>query len=314
MAAVQMQVRIEDYASPEAFAARINHYMEMAAERFESHRRLVVFPEDVGLGWVFLGDYEAMKNCASVREVAHVLAVVHGPGILLAMSRYPGCGPARALLLARGDEVRSVYSETFSRAAREFGATVVAGSAPIAGEEGNVHNVSFVFGPDGELLGSQRKVHLTDLELQTYLDEDGTSQHGLDLSPGALEDIHAIETPAGRIGVAICLDAFNDDVVDRIVADGARILVQPSFNPKPWDEWQANDWRNGAWAMVRKHYPKLIAAVNPMMVGGLWEIKPEGLSSIVGGFGRDGSDGYLARARDPGSEDVISATMHVPMP
>lgn len=222
------------------------------------------------------------------------------------LQSYPDCTYARALLLVRGEEIAQVYYDTFSEAARKYQVTLVAGSAPIPGPpDGSVYNVSYTFGPDGSLLGVQKKVYLIPMEQRAYPDAEGNSLPGLDLVAGSLDDIHAVDTPAGRLGVAICYDAFQRDVIAKLVQDGARILVQPSFNPGEWTEEQIENWRLGTWTAVHDNYPNLIMGVNPMAVGGFWEVQVQGVSSIVGGFEHADADGYLARANDAVTGGVV---------
>ncbi len=303
LVAVQMQVSPADYLSAETFAQSIDRYMSMASEQFGHGPNLVAFPEDVGLGLVFVGHPDALAIPTSIWDAALYMAFTYyGAEIQQIMSAPPYPSFPRALLLVRGNDIRRIYHDTFSRAARKYNCTIVAGSAPIPGPDQSVYNTSYVFGPGGNLLGAQRKVHLDVLEQAAVLD----------LTAGEIDDLSTIRTPAGSIGVAICLDAFYEDVVSRLVGQGARILVQPSFNARVWDDWQAQDWLRGMWTAVRDH-PSLVAGVNPMMVGGLWEIQVEGMSSIVGRSRRPRSYGYLATASDPTAEAVLSAVVPAPM-
>ena len=299
LVAVQMEVRLEDYQSPEAFDAAVQRYMKAAMRTRGDGPRMVAFPEDVGLGLVFVDDYDLVKDCSSIFEAAYVLMNAYWPEIYSICSQY-GCSPTRALLLLKGDRISGIYYDTFSKAAKEHHVTVVAGSAPLPGPDGTVYGTSLVFGPTGKLLGSQRKVHLIDLE----------GAGGLDLTPGALEDIHPVNTPVGRVGTAICYDMFFPDVVDKLVTEGSEILVQPSFNPHVWDEWQIEDWRNGIWTAVATH-PTVVAGVNPMAVGGLWEVAVEGVSAIVGGSFEPPADGYLAEAASPTEPDIVAAEVRL---
>jgi predicted amidohydrolase len=308
LVAVQMQVQLADYQSPEAFDAAIQQYLKAAMHTRGDGPRLVAFPEDVGLGLLVLDDYDAVKDCPTWGDAAGLLIYLYWPQIYDLMGRY-GCSPMHALLLLKGERVRQVYVDTFSKAAKEHHVTLVAGSAPLPGPNGAVYNTSLVFGPTGRLLGAQRKVHLIDLE----------GPYGLDLTPAPLDQIHAIDTPAGRLGIGICLDMFPAqegapaDVVEKLVADGSQILVQPSFNPQPWDPWQEEDWMRGIWTAVGTH-PAVVAGVNPMMVGGLFDIIVEGVSSITGGSFDPPADGYLAQAGSPTEWDIVSAEVAIPKP
>jgi predicted amidohydrolase len=299
LVAVQMQVQLEDYQSVAAFDSAIQRYMKAAMRTRGDGPRLVAFPEDVGLGLVFLDDYDLVKDCSSIFEAASVLMYAYGPELYDIMTTYE-CSPAHALLLLKGERVRQVYYDTFSKAAREHHVTLVAGSAPLPGPEGTVYSTSMVFGPNGKLIGAQRKVHLIDLE----------GPIGLDLTPASVDDIHPLATSVGRVGVAICYDMFFSDVVDKLVSEGSQILVMPSFNNHAWDAWQIDDWKRGIWAAVGAH-PSVVAGVNPMAVGGLWEIAVEGRSSIVGGSFDPPTDGYLAQADSWTEAEIVSAGVDV---
>ncbi len=300
LVAVQMQVQLTDYQSPEAFDTAIQEYMKAAMRTRGDGPRLVAFPEDVGLGLVFLDDYELVKDYSSIFDAAAALMGAYWPEIYDLMVTY-GCSPAHALLLLKGERVRQVYYDTFSKAAKEHHVTLVAGSAPLPGPDGTVYNTSLVFGPNGKLIGAQRKVHLIDLE----------GPIGLDLTPASADDIHPLDTPVGRVGVGICYDMFFPDVVDALVSEGSQILVMPSFNNHAWDEWQIADWKRGLWTAVGEN-PSIVAGVNPMAVGGLWEIAVEGRSSIVGGSFDSPADGYLAQADSWTEPEIVSAEVNIP--
>jgi hypothetical protein len=101
LVAVQMQVRLEDYQSPQAFAAAVQRYMKAAGRTRGDGPRLVAFPEDVGLGLIFVDDYDAVRDCRSIFEAAYVLMNLYWPDISTICAQY-GCSPTRALLLLKG--------------------------------------------------------------------------------------------------------------------------------------------------------------------------------------------------------------------
>lgn len=293
--AIQMKVTPEIYASKDSFQKALEFNMQRALEKRSAKKPiLVVFPEDVGLGLIFTDEYDLVKGSSSFREAAFKIASHHQEEISAIINRYH-CSQARAILLMKGKKVQSIYKKSFSRLARKYHVTIVAGSAPIPSSDGKIYNACFVFGPTGKVIGIQYKVHLVELELE----------HGLDLTAAPLVKIHAIPTEVGRIGVAICYDAFFDDVVDRLVKEKSDILIQPSFNVEKWTSEQVEDWKNGMWNHIQKN-PSLKVGVNPMMVGGLWDIQPEGISSIITKSGNRTPDGYLVKASDSAQFDVIS--------
>jgi hypothetical protein len=59
LVAVQMQYRLEDYRSAEAFRERVLGVMRAVRQRAPKGDLVVVFPEDVGLGLIFTQDFRA---------------------------------------------------------------------------------------------------------------------------------------------------------------------------------------------------------------------------------------------------------------
>ncbi|MFZ5631229.1 MAG: carbon-nitrogen hydrolase family protein [Bacillota bacterium] len=126
--------------------------------------------------------------------------------------------------------------ETFGMlagAAREEKIYLVGGSVPER-EGARVFNSSFVFGPEGELLGRHRKMHLFDVDLPGGVRVKESS------TLGAGNDITVIDTGMCRIGVAICYDVRFPELIRLMVLAGARVIVIPAaFNmttgPAHWD-------------------------------------------------------------------------------
>ena len=231
-------------------------------------------------------------------------------------------GPS-ALYLARAVPAYRAYAAAFRAAAREGDAVVVAGSAflPEVEEEAArgvhvtrpwVHNVAATFAPGGALLGRSRKVYLT---------PGAESRAGL--RKGRVEDLPVFDTPAGRIGVAVCLDGWYDGVVGSLDGRGAQVLVQPSANDAAWERpwppdprltegeaWLQRGLRAGLQGRLNLRY-----GVNPMLVGDFAGFRPRGRSSIVAnqaaGDGRtawaEGRAGVLALAHSADAEEVVTA-------
>jgi predicted amidohydrolase len=301
--AVQMRTTLEDYQNESHLARRVDMLLASAKRRVRAGLpTVVVLPEDIGLGMLFLDDYEAVKGCKSIFEAAGVLSRRYASSVQHTVGE-AGVSPTRALLLTLGKKLEPRYRRLFSQAARKHKVTLVAGSAPLPDRKRPhaVYNTCYVFNPSGQLILTQRKVHLIPLE----------QEDGMDLCPVTVEEVQVVDTPAGRLGVAICLDAFHADVMEALVRQKARLIAQPSFNPLPWTPEQAESWKTGLWQACQQ-YPDLIG-INPMMVGKLFEdVVMEGRSSIVAHTSRtrDGS-GYLAQASSAVHEEVVAVETHV---
>ncbi len=304
-----MRWRVEDYATAEAFARRVEGLMRQAAARLDKrYPALVVFPEDVGILTALVGEAEALDEAETLQTVVERVVRRHLPEVMWQRARHQVSWP-RAVFLARGETMARTYLETFSAVARKYGVYVVAGSIPLPeydfpadgsmprayrARSAAVYNTSFLFGPDGGIIGWQRKVHLIDLE----------GPAGLDLTAAPAEALRVFDTAVGRVGIAICLDAFKDDVLRRLEEQGAQILVQPSANPAEWTREQQLDWLNGSWRAVAAER-RFAYAVNPMMAGRVLNLGFFGQSAIVA---RDGEAAlrYEKAGRSPGRIGVLT--------
>lgn len=284
LVAVQMTLDISDYFSPEAFHAKVDALMQEVKSRLTPGLpALVVFPEDVGLMLVLQGLHNELVRARGIEDAVRIAVrrflFTAGPLRLLY-----GLDWIPALFFCRHRAIASTYFRVFSETAKKYGVYIVGGSAalpPYKLSQGQVlwqhkptavrvHNSSFLFGPDGSVLGRQDKVHL--------LAEEGKG--GLGLTPGEPKSITAFDTELGRIGIAICFDAFHDDVIETLWRKGAEILVQPSANPLPWSPEQQLDWTRGSYRVTYDE-GRFAYAVNPMLNGRLWELSFYGQSSIV---------------------------------
>lgn len=278
--------------------------------------RLLAFPEMIGLPLPWLLDRPAHPRDRTGA----------GHRVLETIRRYPSAlaraawtsrrlGPS-LLHHPRAVAAGRVHAEAFAEVAREARATVVAGTwlGPPVGVEAALgwhvsdprpRNRALLFGPTGAGLGAVDKVFLT----------RGTESR-LGLTRGRIEDLRPIRTPVGELAVAICLDAFHDEVIDRFDGQGARIVVQPSANLAAWDRaWPPDPRLREGEAWWRFGLPRAVhgranirLGVNPMLVGEALGLAPRGRSTIVAAGAPGGPglpEGVVAAAGHDDREDVV---------
>ncbi|NLJ86014.1 MAG: carbon-nitrogen hydrolase family protein [Firmicutes bacterium] len=313
---VQQKLDIMDYSSPASFYSRLQGYLQKVAAVAEPGcSTLVAFPEDTGTPLIFSGYGHLLGSEQSLAAaVQRLIRARFMPVVAWKLLRRTGW--SQAIALERAGFLRKHYIDVFSRLAREFGYYIVGGSIllPDSGtRSADIYNVSYLFGPDGNIIGSQKKVNLIELE----------GEQGLGLAGGELGELAVYDTEIGRIGIAICFDAFHETVLDKLRQQGTDILVQPSANPGPWHHDQRFDWvKSAATACGEKGWFPF--ALNPMMTGTLFDLVFEGQSAIfsASGSGEDRASGlgYAATGPLPGcvavapswvEEEVIVATVDI---
>ena len=310
LVAIQMEAEPDRFADEDSYREYIFDLMDMAADKTTlGPDSLVVFPEHVGTFTVLLGDGEIIGESHDLAEAMEGIIRKNLVGLSFQRLRHQISWP-RALFVSRQDRMAQLYFSVFSDLARKHRSYVVAGTAALSdrtlalylppeapGHPGenpcarSVYNVSVVFGPEGEVLGAQRKVGLVELE----------GPGGLDLVAEDPERIRAVPTSLGRLGIAICLDAFKDLVLDRLQEEQAEILVQPSANPVPWAVWQQEEWLLSSWRAVYGEQ-RFAYGVNPMMTGSLLDLEFFGQSALISALDDlvDEPAGYRFEGSRPG--------------
>ena len=103
-------------------------------------------------------------------------------------------------------------------------AWIVGGTVPLkADEEGKVRQVCMVYNDDGERVARYDKIHLFDVHIEStdeYYNESET------ISPG--DQICVIDSPFGRLGIAICYDLRFPELFRHMLDVGVDIIAMPS--------------------------------------------------------------------------------------
>lgn len=123
--------------------------------------------------------------------------------------------------------------KSISKAAKEFGVHVIAGSIPEICED-KLYNTCFVIDDNGNIIGRHRKLHLFDINIPGKIEfrESDT------LSPG--NDITVVDTRFCKIGIAICYDIRFPELFRLMAKKGAQLMAVPAaFNmttgPLHWE-------------------------------------------------------------------------------
>ncbi len=107
--------------------------------------------------------------------------------------------------------------------ARRLGIHLLLGSFNEQSDEpGRCHNTSVLFGPEGRVLASYRKIHLFDIELSATV----RYHESRTIKPGDRPVVAS--TALGNLGLSICYDLRFGNLYRQLVHDGAEILCVPA--------------------------------------------------------------------------------------
>ncbi len=108
--------------------------------------------------------------------------------------------------------------------ASRHGIWLVGGTIPmVASDESKVRATCLVFDDTGKQVARYDKIHLFDVEL---VDSDEQYTESETIEPG--DKVVVIDSPFGRMGVAVCYDLRFPELFRQQLEDGMEILVLPS--------------------------------------------------------------------------------------
>ena len=244
LVAVQPYMQTKDYASAEAYHAKLDGYLAAAQAQGWLHPdTVVVFPELHSTWLVAANEKEGLYEAETLEEGMQIMVTSNLPAFLKAYTEARGQDKiADSIFRMKADWVSQVYQETFSSLAENYGVTIVAGSLFLPEPEvqngrlvlgdGDLQNVTAVFRPDGSLYPNLvRKIIMTPAERPIASAGDPNQQLTFD-------------TPAGNLGVLICADSWYLEPYDTLTAQKPDFIVVPNnyYTEGGWDAiWQGPD-------------------------------------------------------------------------
>jgi len=172
---------------------------------------------------------DVQANLAAARIL---LEEAHAAGALLAVlpENFAFMGMKDADKLAVGEAEGSGPIQDFLAAtAQRLALWVIAGTIPIriAGEA-RVAAASLVYDAAGKCVARYDKIHLFDVEIPERAESYRESAH---MAPGRTPRV--IDTPVGRVGLAVCYDVRFPELFRNLSAQGAQVFVLPSAFTAP---------------------------------------------------------------------------------
>jgi hypothetical protein len=228
-----------DYISRDSFFDTLNGYLCSAQQQnWLNEKTIVLFPEYIGTWLALAGERENIFRAPNL-DAAELRMVLNHPLPFIAQwikSNEQGRMEA-AFFRMKAKQMAEIYQDVFSQLAREYNATIVAGSivlpplqlasGKLSLTRGPLQNVSVVFGPDG--------VPQTNVITKIF----PTEREKPFTQPGRTESIPSFATPAGRLGVLICADSWYPQAYAPLKKQGIDILAVPSYDVNGMRQWTA---------------------------------------------------------------------------
>jgi predicted amidohydrolase len=218
-------------------------------------------------------------------------AAATGADVVVLPEKWNAIGEADTLHAAAEPLEGGETVEAMAGWARGHGITLVGGSIPELREgHEKLSNTSIAFGPDGEILGVYRKIHLFDVEVEGLVYRESEAEE-----PG--EEPVVVRGEGWPIGLSVCYDIRFPELYRILALEGAELVTVPAAFTVPTgrDHWHV---LMRARAIENQYF---IAA--PGQVGETRPGKPSyGRSLIVDPWG-------IVLAQAPDEETVISAEL-----
>jgi predicted amidohydrolase len=192
-------------------------------------------------------------------------------------------------LLSSAPALKSAYEQVFSQLSAQFRIYLAAGTVILPDKEDALYNTAYLFGPDGQVLGTQRQTHLSPTEQQWGLSRG--------------DHLMVFETEVGRIGLVVGTDVYYPEVSRILCLRGANVLIHPMYTTA----YSQADWMRRLWREVQANQ---VFGLESALVGGLFEQPCHGKSAIHAPLSMTAeNDGLLATAETTDSEEVVVAEM-----
>lgn len=134
-----------------------------------------------------------------------------------------------------GSQHQSELKNALASMAKKYQVYFIAGTIPMPADDGRVFSRCYFFDDHGVTLGHYDKLHLFDVEVS---DNTKTYRESDTFHPG--DHISVIDTPFGKVGLAICYDIRFGDMFRALRLAGADYIALPSAFTKVTGEahWQ----------------------------------------------------------------------------
>ena len=220
-----------DFSSQTAFYNMLHYYFSFAQrKKLLNDSTIIVLPEYIGTWLVTANEKRSMYADTSLEEGMQTVIVSNlfkfGTSYLISKSEDK---TKEAIFKMKADKMLDIYQTTFSKLAKVFKVTIVAGSivlpAPAVKDgkieidkSGKLYNISAVFDESGKVLAPLTKKIYPIAEEKTFT-----------CCADKNTEIPVYKTATGNLAVLICADAWYPQNYNSLKNKNINILAVPSF-------------------------------------------------------------------------------------
>ncbi len=115
------------------------------------------------------------------------------------------------------------YTAALAALCKQHNIWLAAGTVPVSQPNGKYLAASFLFNNQGEVVAQYNKIHLFDVDVA-----DGTRNYRESDATEAGKDIVVVDSPFGKIGLAVCYDLRFSGLFTAMQRQGAELILVPS--------------------------------------------------------------------------------------
>jgi predicted amidohydrolase len=175
--------------------------------------------------------------------------------------------------------------------AKGYGIYIYTGSY-ILKEKDAIYNAGSLFGPDGNLIGTQKKIHLTDFEIK------------LGIKRGNKMEVYSL--PFGKVVCPICMDATYFETFRIAREIGADMVILPIANLEEYTVWKA---LRGIWPRVQESYLYGLKSSLNGWIAGMHFTGKAGIFAPL--FMTEKKDGVLSLSTSYEGNQLITANLNL---
>ena len=224
--AVQARMTTWDYAGAESFQSKLEYYLQAAKdEGWLRDKTIVVFPEHIGTWLVASGEKEFVYASKTIEEASQKVILTNLlPYAQIYFQSNEKDKERASLFKMKSNSMLRAYQYTFSKLAREYNVTIIAGSiilpepkvedGIISLSPGSLKNVTAVFHPDGRAHEQLYFKQALDLQEEGFISSSVASS--------------TLETNGFRFGILTCTDSWRSEMYSELQNDNVSMVVVPA--------------------------------------------------------------------------------------